>query len=58
VLIEAFENPNTLVTAKAHQYGLHARDQLGDLRIAPGKPLLVISGAQLRGVSSIPVIWD
>ncbi|MBA1277950.1 MULTISPECIES: hypothetical protein [Pseudomonadaceae] len=46
------------MTAKAHQYGLHARDQLGDLRIAPGKPLLVISGAQLRGVSSIPVIWD
>ena len=44
--------------SKTRSVWFHARGQLGDLRIAPGKPRPVINGAQLRGVSSILVIRD
>jgi cytochrome P450 len=33
-------------------------DLFPNIRLDPSKPVPVISGAQLRGVSSIQVIWD
>jgi cytochrome P450 len=33
-------------------------DLFPNVRLDPSKPAPVISGAQLRGASSLPVIWD